>query len=72
MPRMGLKGRAGLCMAASIAWATVSGKRTVRPLCHPQSIRSRLACAGSVSDGQHSQLIPGIAGRFASQYPSMA
>ena len=27
---------------------------------------------GIVSAGQHSQLILGIAGRFASQYPSMA
>jgi hypothetical protein len=38
--RVGLKGRTGLCMAASIAWAAVSGKRTVRPLCLPQSIMS--------------------------------
>ena len=37
----------------------------------PAGVPRKLS-AGIVSAGQHSQLTFGIAGRFASQYPSMA
>ena len=122
--KVGLKGHTSLCMAASIAWVAVSGKRIAQPLCHPQDLLSapmaasmhpsgtctslapiipipgsqcavpvfsqgviparislrtsipagvpRKLSGGIVSAGRQSQLIFGIARRFAGRYPSVA